>query len=61
MNIIARPALGIGLGATVAAVISETAFAASFGLANANLIAVKVAAISFAVWLLCQVVQLRRH
>jgi hypothetical protein len=61
MNIIARPALGIGIGAAIAAAISETAFAATVGLANADLIAAKVAAVSFAVWFLCQVVQVRRY
>jgi hypothetical protein len=61
MNIIARPALGIGIGAGIAAAISETAIAATVGLADADLIAVKVAAVSFAVWFVCQVVQARTY
>jgi hypothetical protein len=61
MNITARPALGVGIGAAIAAIVSETAFAATVGLANADLLAVKVAAVSFAVWFLCHVVQVRRY
>jgi hypothetical protein len=61
MHILTRPALGIGIGAVIAAMVSRTAFAATIGLVDADLIAVKVAAVSFAVWFVCQVVQARRY
>jgi hypothetical protein len=61
MDIITRAALGIGFGASSAAIVSKTAFAATVGLADADLIAVKVAAVSFAVWFLCLLVQARRY
>jgi len=60
MDIIARPALGIGIGAVIAAILSETAFAATVGLADANLIAIQVAAVSVAVWLVCRTVHVRK-
>ena len=60
MDRIARPALGIGIGSAIAAMLSRTGFAATFGLADADLIAVEVAAVSIAVWLVCRTVQVRK-
>jgi hypothetical protein len=58
---IGRAALGIGIGATLAAVVSQTAFAGTVGLADADHIAVNVAAISTSVSLVCLFFHLGRR
>jgi hypothetical protein len=58
---IGRAALGIGIGATLAAVVSQTAFAGTVGLADADHIAVNVAVVSTSVSLVCLLFHLGRR
>jgi hypothetical protein len=60
-NLIGRAALGIGIGATLAAVVSQTAFAGTVGLADADHIAINVALVSTAISLVCLFFHLGRR
>jgi hypothetical protein len=60
-NLIGRAALGVGIGATLAAVVSQTAFAGTVGLADADHIAVNIAVVSASVSLVCLLFHLGRR
>ena len=54
LDYFARAALGIGTGAMLAMLVSNTALAATVGLADADPIAVKVILMSIAIWVVWQ-------
>ena len=62
LDFFARAALGIGIGAMLAVLVStmNRAFAATVGLADADTVAVKVMLVSIVIWFLCRWIQVRR-
>jgi hypothetical protein len=62
LDFIARAALGIGIGAAIAALLafSSTAFAADVGLANADELGAQLAVAALAIWFICRVASIRR-
>jgi hypothetical protein len=62
IDLIARAALGIGVGAVVAALLADpqTALGASFGLSGVQQIASEVAVTALAIWFVCRLVRIRR-
>jgi hypothetical protein len=60
LDFLARAALGIGIGATLAAVASQTPFAGTVGLAGTEHIATNTAIVSAVVWSSCRLIGFRR-
>jgi hypothetical protein len=61
LDFIARAALGTGIGATLAVLVStmNSAFAATVGLVDSDPIAIKLALLSIAIWVMCRVFHVR--
>jgi hypothetical protein len=61
LDFIARAALGIGIGASLAALLAVTnsALAATVGLGDSDLIAVKLSMLAVVVWFCCRSLRAR--